>query len=224
MNYILNIETSTTNCSVALYNNSIFVDCIEENDDNYSHSVNLHVFIQKLLSNCNIKPKDLSAIAVSKGPGSYTGLRIGTSTAKGLCYALNIPLISVDTLDAFALQINHEDGFIIPLLDARRMEVYSSVYDSQYNKVRQTDAEILDRSSFNEFLKLNKVYFLGNANEKTRSIIKSENAIFIDNKFPSARELGIIASKKFKSNEFENVSKFEPFYLKDFIATKLKSD
>ena len=104
------------------------------------------------------------------------------------------------------------------------MEVYSSVYDSQYNKVRQTDAEILDRSSFNEFLKLNKVYFLGNANEKTRGIIKSENAIFIDNKFPSARELGIIASKKFKSNEFENVSKFEPFYLKDFIATKLKSD
>jgi tRNA threonylcarbamoyladenosine biosynthesis protein TsaB len=224
LNYILNIETSTTNCSVALYGNSNFIDCIEENDENYSHSINLHVFINKLLSNCNIKPKDLSAIAVSKGPGSYTGLRIGVSTAKGLCYALNIPLISVDTLDAFALQINSKDGFIIPLLDARRMEVYSSVYDNQHNKVRKTDAEILDISSFKDFLKSNKVYFLGNANNKTNGIIKSDNAVFVDNKFPSAIEVGIIASQKFKINDFENVGEFEPFYLKDFIGTKLKSN
>ena len=130
MSYILNIETSTTNCSVSLFKNSELVSFKQENDQNYSHSKSLHVFINDLLEGSKVSPKNLSAISVSKGPGSYTGLRIGVSSAKGLCFALGIPLISVDTLDAFAHQIESPDGFIVPLIDARRMEVYAGMVDA----------------------------------------------------------------------------------------------
>ena len=224
MSYILNIETSTTNCSVSLFKDSKLVSFKQENDQNYSHSKRLHVFINDLLENSKVSPKDLSAVSVSKGPGSYTGLRIGVSSAKGLCFALGIPLISVDTLDAFANQIEFSDGFIIPLIDARRMEVYSAVYDENFTKIRETKAEVLTKDSFQEYLKINKVYFLGNANDKTKSIIDSFNAIFIDNKLPSSIEIGKLAYAKFLSKDFENIADFEPFYLKEFIGNKLKSN
>ena len=148
MSYILNIETSTTNCSVSLFKNSELVSFKQENDQNYSHSKRLHVFINSILEDSKVSSKDLSAVSVSKGPGSYTGLRIGVSSAKGLCFALGIPLISVDTLDAFAHQIESPDGFIVPLIDARRMEVYSSVYDKKFTKIRETRAEILTKILF----------------------------------------------------------------------------
>ena len=224
MSYILNIETSTTNCSVSLFKNSELVSYRQENDQDYSHSKRLHVFINSILEDSKVSPKDLSAVSVSKGPGSYTGLRIGVSSAKGLCFALGIPLISVDTLDAFAHQIQSPDGFIVPLIDARRMEVYSSVYDKKFTKIRETRAEILTKDSFQEYLKTNKVYFLGNANEKTKSIIDSPNAIFVENKLPSSIEIGKLASLKFTSNEFEDTANFEPFYLKEFIGNRLKSN
>ena len=224
MSYILNIETSTTTCSVSLFKGSKLVSFKQENDQNYSHSKRLHVFINNLLEDSKVSPKELSAISVSKGPGSYTGLRIGVSSAKGLCCALGIPLISVDTLDAFAHQIEPSDGFIVPLIDARRMEVYSSVYDNNFNKIRETKAEVLSESSFEKYLKTKKVYFLGNANDKTKSIIKDSNAIFIDDKLPSSIEIGKLAYVKFTSNDFENIANFEPFYLKEFIGNKLKSN
>jgi tRNA threonylcarbamoyladenosine biosynthesis protein TsaB len=224
LSYILNIETSTTNCSVALFKNSELVSFKQENDQNYSHSKRLHVFINSILEDSKVSSKDLSAVSVSKGPGSYTGLRIGVSSAKGLCFALGIPLISVDTLDAFAHQIEAPDGFIVPLIDARRMEVYSSVYDKKFTKIRETRAEILTKDSFQEYLKINKVYFLGNANEKTKSIIDSPNAIFVEHKLPSSIEIGKLASLKFISNDFEDTANFEPFYLKEFIGNRLKSN
>ena len=224
MSYILNIETSATNCSVSLFKDSELVLFKQENDQNYSHSKRLHVFINDLLEDSKVSPKDLSAISVSKGPGSYTGLRIGVSSAKGLCFTLGIPLISVDTLDAFAHQIESPDGFIVPLIDARRMEVYSSVYDKNFTKIRETRAEILTKNSFQEYLKTSNVYFLGNANEKTKSIIDSPNAIFVEDKLPSSIEIGKLASLKFISNDFENTANFEPFYLKEFIGNKLKSN
>lgn len=197
---------------------------MEENDENYSHSKRLHVFINELLEKSNVPPKDLSAISVSKGPGSYTGLRIGVSSAKGLCFALGIPLISIDTLDAFAHQIEISDGFIIPLIDARRMEVYSSVYDNNFIKIRETKAEILSKNSFEDYLKKSKVYFLGNSNDKTKSIIDNPNAFFIDEKLPSSIQVGKLAYEKFMSNDFENTADFEPFYLKEFIGNKLKTN
>ena len=224
MNYILNIETSTTNCSVSLFKDSELISYKQENDENYSHSKRLHVFINDLLADSKVSPKDLSAVSVSKGPGSYTGLRIGVSSAKGLCFALGIPLISVDTLDAFAHQIEFSNGYIIPLIDARRMEVYSSVYDQNFNKIRETKAEILTKDSFQEYLIKNKVYFFGNANDKTKSIIDNSNAIFVDNKLPSSIEIGKLAYIKFMSNDFENTANFEPFYLKEFIGNKLNSN
>jgi len=143
MAYILNIETSTTNCSVALSQNGIVVGIKEDNNLEYSHAERLHVYIDEVLKVAKISIDQLEAIAVSKGPGSYTGLRIGVSAAKGLSYALNIPLISVPTLEALAHQIEIPKGAIVAMLDARRMEVYSAIYDANYNETRATEAEVL---------------------------------------------------------------------------------
>ena len=222
MSYILNIETSTTNCSVSLFYKDELISSIENNDDNYSHSEMLHQNINSVVINSNILLKDLSAISVSKGPGSYTGLRIGVSSAKGLCYALKIPLISINTLDAFSHKIQNNDGFIIPLIDARRMEVYSSVYNKKHDQLRDVRAEILDESSFIDFLNKGRVYFIGNSNYKTIKIIKHENAVFINNKFPSSKQMGKLSFKKFKNKTFESTADFEPFYLKEFIGKKLQ--
>ena len=223
MSFILNIETATTNCSVSLSKEGKTIVLKEDNDKSYSHAERLHVYIDEVLKEANINSNKLDAISVSKGPGSYTGLRIGVSAAKGLCFALDKPLISIPTLDALAHQVKMDDGIIVSMLDARRMEVYSAIYDSNYNQIRETQAQILDETSFNDYLEQGKVYFIGNGVEKTKTLINHPNAIFIEAKLPSANDMSLLADTKYKKNDTEDVAYFEPYYLKDFVALKPKS-
>jgi len=220
--YILNIETSTKNCSVALSESGKIIALKELNDGNYSHAEKLHIFIEAILKESNVDMQQLSAVAISKGPGSFTGLRIGVSTAKGLCFALDIPLISVNTLQSLALQITADNGVIVPMLDARRMEVYSAVYDTNNNLVRKIEAQILDETSFQNYLESQPVYFIGDGVPKTKDLISHSNTFFVDDKLPSANEMGMLAFEKFQQKDFENTAYFEPFYLKDFVAHKKK--
>ena len=222
MAYILNIETSTTNCSVSLSYKGETLVLKEDNSKNYSHAERLHVYIDTVLNEARIDKQQLDAVAVSKGPGSYTGLRIGVSAAKGLCFALDVPLIAVSTLQSLALQSNTTEGVVIPLLDARRMEVYSAVFDSKNQCLREVQAQIIEPSSYSEFLEKAKVSFVGNGVIKTKEVINHSNAIFIEDKLPSANQMGSLSYKKFKINDFEDVAYFEPYYLKDFIALKSK--
>ena len=217
---ILNIETTTTNCSVSLSKQGETLVLKEDYSANYSHAESLHVFIDDVLKSSQMELSDIDAIAVSKGPGSYTGLRIGVSAAKGLCYALDKPLISVSTLESLSHQVQISDGIIVPMLDARRMEFYSAVFNSEHQIIRDIQAQILENNLFLEYLEKTKVYFIGNAVDKTKSIIQNKNAVFIDKKLPSANELGKLAFLKFLKNDFENVAYFEPYYLKDFIDLK----
>lgn len=221
MAYILNIETATKNCSVSIAENGKTIRLKELNDGGYSHAEKLHEFIKEVTQESGIELSGLKAIAVSKGPGSYTGLRIGVSAAKGLCFALNIPLISINTLQSLAESIPKRNGYIIPLLDARRMEVYSAVFERGVLK-RNVEAEIIDENSFRKYLSKNEVTFLGDGAEKCKGVISHRNAHFIDNKFPSANEMSIVSFEKYKQNQFEDVAYFEPFYLKDFIVTTSK--
>ena len=223
MAVILNIETATTNCSVSISKEGETSILNEDYDKNYSHAERLHVYIDEVLRTAKIKANELDAIAISKGPGSYTGLRIGVSAAKGLCFALNIPLISVSTLEALAHQVKECNGIIVAMLDARRMEVYSAVFDINYYQIRETQAEILNESSFSSYLEQGKVYFIGNGVEKTKTLISHSNAIFIGDKLPSASEMGLLSNDKYKKSDFEDVAYFEPYYLKDFVALKPKS-
>ncbi|MEL0652761.1 tRNA (adenosine(37)-N6)-threonylcarbamoyltransferase complex dimerization subunit type 1 TsaB [Algibacter sp. TI.3.09] len=221
--FILNIETATTNCSVSIAKDGETIVLKEDNDKSYSHAERLHVYIDAALKEVGITGADLSAIAISKGPGSYTGLRIGVSTAKGLCFALDKPLIAVPTLEALANQAPVNHGVVVAMLDARRMEVYSAIYDSNYNEIRATEAQILDENAFAENLQNGKVYFIGNGVEKTKTLITNPNAIFIEDKLPSANEMSALAYKKYQNNNFEDVAYFEPYYLKDFVALKPKA-
>jgi len=219
MSLILNIETATKNCSVSLAENGKIIALKEVNDGTYSHAENLHVFIQDVLKEANKILKNLDAVAVSKGPGSFTGLRIGVSSVKGLCYALDIPLIAISTLQALALQVNKEEGLVIPMLDARRMEVYSAVFSSDNSQVREIQAQVLDENSFTSYLNENTVYFIGDGVVKTKEIITHKKAFFIDDKLPSANEMAQLSYEKFQQKNFEDVAYFEPFYLKDFVTT-----
>lgn len=220
MAYILNIETATTNCSVSLSKDGEILVLKEDNNLNYSHAESLHVFIDEVLTSANLNTTQLDAIAVSKGPGSYTGLRIGVSTAKGLCFALDIRLISIETLQSLALQVNINSGVIVPILDARRMEVYSAIFDRKHKQIRATEAQILDANSFQTYLNNGKVYFIGNGVEKAKTLIVHSNAVFIENKLPSAHEMASLSYDKFKKNDTEDVAYFEPYYLKEFIGLK----
>jgi tRNA threonylcarbamoyladenosine biosynthesis protein TsaB len=221
--FILNIETATTNCSVSLSKEGKTIVLKEDNDKSYSHAERLHVYIDEVLKEANINSNKLDAISVSKGPGSYTGLRIGVSAAKGLCFALDKPLISIPTLDALAHQVKMDNGIIVSMLDARRMEVYSAIYDSNYNEIRETQAQILEKTSFNDYLEQGKVYFIGNGVEKTKTLINHTNAIFIEDKLPSANDMSLLADTKYKKNDTEDIAYFEPYYLKDFVALKPNS-
>ncbi|WP_108802209.1 tRNA (adenosine(37)-N6)-threonylcarbamoyltransferase complex dimerization subunit type 1 TsaB [Aquimarina sp. Aq107] len=218
MSYILCLETSTTNCSVALSKDGKVIAFKEDYDTKYSHAERLHQFITIVIKEAGIALDKLDAIAVSKGPGSYTGLRIGVSAAKGLCFGLNIPLISVSTLKGLALQVKSTECFIIPMLDARRMEVYSAVFSSDYKQVRTIEAEVLSEDSFSMYLENKQVYFIGNGVAKFEEICSHKNAKFITDKLPSAVEMGILGYTKFLEEDFEDVSYFEPYYLKDFVA------
>lgn len=222
MAIILSIETSTTNCSISLSIEGQTVVLKEDYHLNYSHAERLHVYIDAVLKKAGILPLQLDGIAISKGPGSYTGLRIGVSAAKGLCFALNKPLISIPTLESLAHQVVNANGTIVAMLDARRMEVYSAVFNSKYHQIRETEAEILNEASFNIYLEQGKVYFIGNGVEKTKNLLTHPNAIFVEGKLPSANDMGHLAYQKFKTNDFEDVAYFEPYYLKDFVALKPK--
>lgn len=215
---ILNLETATTNCSVSISEGDNIICLKENNTENYSHSEQLHLFIKEALEEASLSFSDLDAIAVSKGPGSYTGLRIGVSAAKGLCFSLDLPLISIPTLESMANQIKASEGeVIIPVLDARRMEVYSSVYNSVYQEVRDTRAEVIDENSFKEFSSHSKIYIVGSGAEKCEEILKHSNFVFNTSMVPSAKEMGKIAFRKFQERSFEDVAYFEPYYLKDFV-------
>lgn len=222
--YILNIETATKNCSVALAKNGETILCKEISELGYSHAEKLHVFIEEICNESSIQLKDLQAIAVSKGPGSYTGLRIGVSAAKGFCYALDIPLISVDTLAVLASQavsIAKENDLIVPMIDARRMEVYSAIFNNKLEKIREIEAQIIDENSFASIE--NTVYFIGDSSEKAKAVLTKSNFIFLDEiVYPSAKDMSAISFQKFLNKDFEDVAYFEPFYLKDFLITTSK--
>lgn len=229
MAIILNIETSTEVCSVSISENGELL-FEKETLEGLNHSELLTVFIEQLLKENKFDLKRIDAVAVSKGPGSYTGLRIGVSVAKGFCYALDKPLIAISTLDAmanyaaanlnsyYAVQAN-ESVLLCPMIDARRMEVYTSVYDSKGKNLEPISAKIIDENSFSEYLAKDKILFFGNGAEKCRQKLNHPNVLFAGPQKASARFMIKIAENKYKNKEFENVAYFEPFYLKDFIAT-----
>ncbi|GIZ10373.1 tRNA (adenosine(37)-N6)-threonylcarbamoyltransferase complex dimerization subunit type 1 TsaB [Flavobacterium sp. UMI-01] len=221
MSFILNIETATKNCSVALAKDGQTIVCLEVAEEGYSHAEKLHVLIEQVLQKAGITFHDLVAIAVSQGPGSYTGLRIGVSAAKGLCYALNIPLLAIDTLQSLASQAKITEGIVIPMLDARRMEVYSAIFSADGKRLRETQAEIITDNSFADCTM--PVYFVGDCAAKCKPLLQQYNFIFLENSFfPSANEMSALSFDAFQKKEFVDVAYFEPFYLKDFIVTASK--
>lgn len=223
MAYILHIETATKNCSVALSFEGRLLACQELATDGYAHAEKLHVFIDTLLQQANVQFAQLNAIAVSKGPGSYTGLRIGNSAAKGLCFALHIPLIAIDTLAVLAAQAQSvvKEGYIVPMLDARRMEVYSAVYTPQCDLYQAVQAEILDEQSYGTFT--DPLYFVGDCQDKLKTVLTQPNFNFIPEVvYPSAKDMLVLSYAKYLNKEFEDLAYYEPFYLKDFLVTVSK--
>lgn len=222
--YILNIDTATDICSVALTRGSEVV-ALRENADGKSHAKTLLPFIRDILSEQQIAPDALDAVSLSTGPGSYTGLRIGTSTAKGICYAMGIPLIGIPTLQLiaapFAERYDSLTNYVIcPLLDARRMEVFTSVYTPDLQQVNPVSAVIVDENSFTEILSKKQVLFCGNGVEKCRDLLKKSPHSHFDTTPISAKNMAKIALKKFESKQFEDVAYFEPYYFKEYIAAK----
>ncbi|MCL2416959.1 MAG: tRNA (adenosine(37)-N6)-threonylcarbamoyltransferase complex dimerization subunit type 1 TsaB [Bacteroidales bacterium] len=219
---ILSIETSTPICSVAIAKGGEVL-AIRENHEGLSHATLTAVFVEEVMKEVNLKLEDLDAVAISKGPGSYTGLRIGVSIAKGLCYALNKPLIAVSSIQALAQTATRyydENHFYIPMIDARRMEVYSAVYDAKGDCLRDVQADIIDENSYSDFTK-QPIVLLGDGAKKCEEIFKNCPQISIDEtlKF-SAKNMISLAQTAFENKDFVDVAYFEPFYLKDFIAGK----
>lgn len=214
---ILCIETASTNCSVAIGRGGKMLALKEDYSKDFSHAERLHIFIKEILEENDLGLNDLDAIAISEGPGSYTGLRIGVSAAKGLCYTLSLPLIAVPTLTSLAFQVE-EKGVIVPMMDARRMEVYTAVFDEKGEQIEATSAKILDENSYATYLEKGKVIFIGSGVEKFEKICQHPNAFFIREKLPSAAEMVGIATDKYKKDDLEDVAYFVPYYLKDFIA------
>ncbi|MGQ8337064.1 tRNA (adenosine(37)-N6)-threonylcarbamoyltransferase complex dimerization subunit type 1 TsaB [Sunxiuqinia sp. A32] len=227
MALILNLESSTEVCSVSLSDDGSLIDLIE-NFDGQTHARLLSVFAKDIMDRNKLNFNQLNAIAISKGPGSYTGLRIGVSLAKGLCYANNIPLIAISSLAAMSDHISNnlekygldksESLLFCPMIDARRMEVYNAIYDKDGDEHKNVSAEIIDENSFRELLTKNKLIFFGNGSEKCKKHINHENAIFVPGIQTSAQFMFTLSHKAFENNDFEDLAYFEPFYLKDFIA------
>ncbi len=225
--YILSIETATNVCSVAVAENGNVI-YKKLNTEGPSHASLLGVYVQEALDFLKEKQISLDAVAVSSGPGSYTGLRIGVSEAKGLCYGLGIPLIAVDTLKVMASTVVQKglvnDGDLLcPMIDARRMEVYSEIFDSQLNIIRPVAADIVDESSYQDFLSKGKVLFFGNGAPKCEKSLTHENVIFISDVYPSAAEMSKLAMEAYNNQSFVDVAYYEPFYLKEFVATTPKN-
>ena len=222
---ILSLETSTDVCSVALHDGDKLLGEAVVHEPQ-AHAARLASLIRQVIREAGANFPDIRAVAISSGPGSYTGLRIGTSTAKGLCYALDVPLIAVGTLELLAYQgsaFNTEGSMLCPMIDARRMEVYCLVTDASLNIIQPVAARVIDASSFSELLETNRLLLFGNGAAKCREIIQHRNAIFQDGIFPSATALGEMARKKFESAAFEDLVQFKPFYLKEFAAKKAKA-
>ena len=220
---ILHIETSSKNCSVAISDAEKLLCVCEEVSENYKQSESLHTFVEWALEGAEISLKDLDAVSLGMGPGSYTGLRIGASSAKGFCYGLKIPLIAVNSMETMIEPfLDQKFDYIIPLLDARRMEVYTAGFDRNSGKMlTETEARILDETSFQEFAD-KKVIFVGDGASKAQEILQLPKAEFNANVYPSAKYLVKKATGKFNNKEFENVAYFEPFYLKEFQGVKKK--
>ena len=220
---ILSIETSTEVCSIALHQDGTLI-AEDVSFESYSHAERLAPMIHDLLDKNKIPKSKLSAIAVSAGPGSYTGLRIGTSTAKGLCFALDIPLISVNTLESMLVDLPDDlsDHYKCPMIDARRMEVYCLLADDQDNILEEVNAKIIDSKSFEEELSKHKILFYGNGANKCMEVILSENAILLDGITPHARNIGQLAFQYFTEKRFADLAYFEPEYLKPYLAIKAK--
>ncbi len=228
MSCILHIETSTRVCSVALSENGTCL--FEETDlDGPNHATRCGVFVDEALSFANSHAIPVDAVAVSEGPGSYTGLRIGYSMAKGVCYGYNIPLIALPTLEIMCVPVLlyheevNEDALLIPAIDARRMEVYSAVYDRALKPVRGIQADVVDEGTYREYLDRGPVYFFGDGSAKLRDVIQHANAHFIDNINPLAKYMYPLAERRFVREEFTDVAYSEPFYLKEFVAEKPKN-
>lgn len=228
MSLILSLETSTSVCSVALHDGGRLLAATALHQDQ-SHASKLAGLIKHVIDATDKNLNMLSAVAVSSGPGSYTGLRIGTSTAKGLCYSLNIPLLACNTLEIMASEVNHMNltkALCCPMIDARRMEVYCCVMDANNKVVQPLEAKVIDESSFRDLLESGRVLFFGNGSGKCREMIQHEHAVFISGVYPSAAQLGILAHAKFQAGKYEDLVTFEPLYLKEFLikqSLKVKS-
>ena len=221
MALILSLETSTSVCSVAIAQDGRLI-ADKVSFENKSHATLLTVFVEQILAETGINALDLDAVAVSQGPGSYTGLRIGVSTAKGICYASGAKLIAIDTLKSMAIAARKADATVdlyCSMIDARRMEVYTALYDSALNRVSDTQALIIDADSFAEKLKTKKIAFYGDGADKCRQVIDSPNALFVEGVCPLARNMVGLAEEAFAAADFKDVAYFDPFYLKDFVAT-----
>lgn len=221
---ILHLETSTTVCSVALSEERALL-YTKEDFDGPSHAVTLGVFVDDVLSMAESAGKHIDAVAISCGPGSYTGLRIGASMAKGICYGLNLPLIALPTLKVLSVPILLDDdlpeeALLCPMIDARRMEVYSAIYDRALHPLKDVSADIITQESYLEYLEKHPVWFFGNGAEKCKEVIRHPNAHFVSGVNPLARWMFPLAEKAFAEEQFADVAYFEPFYLKEFVATK----
>jgi tRNA threonylcarbamoyladenosine biosynthesis protein TsaB len=226
MALILSLETSTKVCSVALHKNDELLTTGEIHIAQ-SHASKLAPLIEKAIHLASAKVSEIKAVAVSAGPGSYTGLRIGTSTAKGLCFAMGVPLIAVNTLDLLAFQMSRvvtTDTLLCPMIDARRMEVYCKLFDRQLTEIHPIEALEIQGDSFSEILKTRQIIFFGDGAGKCQAIIRHPNALFIDSIYPMASYLGFMAAQKLKNNQVEDLERFEPFYLKEFLIKQGASD
>lgn len=224
MAYILHLETSTKQCSVALAFEGKLLKSRVLNLNSFSHSEKLHLFINEVLQEAGLTPKDLGAIAISKGPGSYTGLRIGVAAAKGLCFALDLPLIALNSLEVMVIPQN-TDGFdyIIPMLDARRMEVYTAIFDAEKKWVQETSALVLSEDAYLDIVGSKRCLLFGDGASKLKELQSKINAKYLPEvHFPNAEDMVAMAWVKFSKNDFESLAYFEPFYLKDFIVVPSK--
>lgn len=225
MAIILSLETSTDVCSVALHDDGKLLSQTEIHEPQ-SHGAQLALLLDQIMRAADLVFREINAVALTRGPGSYTGLRIGTSTAKGLCFALDIPLISVGSLELLAFQgrdHNPSEALLCPMIDARRMEVYCFVTNHNLEVVKPVAAKIIDQNSFSELLDGNKMLFFGDGAEKCREVLLHQNAVFINNIFPLATALGILADQKYKAGEFEDLINFKPLYLKEFVAKNARA-
>jgi len=225
MALILNIETSTEVCSVALARDGV-VTYLRENLSGQNHAMFLTIFIKEILEESKISVDQLGAVAVSGGPGSYTGLRIGVSVAKGICYAAHLPLVTITSLEAMAHHVienvyplKTDNTLFCPMIDARRMEVYTSFYDKNCAQIRGVQADIIDHESYLEFLENNLVLFFGNGANKCMETISHPHAVFIDHIQTSARHMAWISEHNYVNKKFADLAYYEPLYLKDFVPT-----